>query len=326
MKLSTENTSVCTPNTSVYMPSNVDNMLDENNKTVQFVNEEDRRRTIRIRRSRLLDAKLIHLNKPAIKVAENIDEYSKSFNILYQEYRKVGYTPDHPKEMLYNKWSLLPNTSIFIFKSYNDVISSVSLIKDIEPFGLPLDEVAKKNVDILRNQNRRVAEAGALATTSTRRWSNLMIWLFRAIYYYSTMADFDDVVLVINPKHVRFYTQIMLFEPFGETAHYEKVGAPAVPMRVDLRTYADKLKKAYPAELFPGGQEDFETNLHTFFTKFSDPTLKAVATSKEIKPEATGFRGMLQRQNIKDFLNIRPEVKASMTPEEWVYLRDYYKL
>lgn len=309
----------------------------------KFENEADRRRTIRIRRSGLLSAKLISLDKPAIKVAENREEYSGSFKMLYQEYHKVGYTPQHPDEMLYNKWALLPTTSIFIFKSDKKVISSVSFIKDTKLFGLPFenvipieenkddqntqgqDQLVKGSIQALRDQGRSVAEIGALATSSSRRWSNLMIWLFRAMYRYATMAHIDDVVLMVNPKHVRFYSQILLFEPFGATVYYEKVGAPAVPMRIDMRTYEQRLIEAYAKKNYPIGEGEsdpvsenvFDTNLHAFFTRFSDSTLESVGIEKE------GKRDTLTQDDIDYFLKKRPELKVSMTSDQWDFMQNY---
>ncbi len=62
----------------------------------------ERRRTIRIRRSQLLQCKLADLDRPAIKIIEDFNEYCKVFKLVYGEYHASGYTPTHPSKMYYN--------------------------------------------------------------------------------------------------------------------------------------------------------------------------------------------------------------------------------
>ncbi len=51
-----------------------------------------------------------------------------------------------------------------------------------------------------------------------------------------------DWVIVVNPRHVKFYQKAMLFEPIGPTVSYAKVkNAPGVPMRLNLSA----MRRAY---------------------------------------------------------------------------------
>ncbi len=288
--------------------------------------DKDRRRTIRIRRSHLLTLGLeSEIDRPAIKVAETDKEYKGSFRLLYQTYREMGYTGEHESKMLYNMWSLLHSTGIFVFKSYEDVIASVSLIQDTSKFGLPIDAVFREEVDLLRGQGRRVAEIGALATSYEQRMANIVMLLFKAIYHYTRLVEISDLVAIVNPKHVQFYTDILLFEPFSsEMRHYEKVGAPAVALRVNLETYDKKLEKTYGGHAgqnpeldlhafftrTSGDDEVFETDLHTFFMNFADSGLKSAGHKMQ------GYRRILSSEELDTFLEQRPEIKESLTPEQ----------
>ncbi len=225
----------------------------------------DRRRTIRLQRSALLECRLGELDRPAVKIAETEEECHGAFRLLYGEYLRSGYTAPRPDGMLYSRWSLLPGTSIFVFKSYLDVVGTMSHIMDSPLFGLPMDAVYKDRIDELRAQGRRVAEVGALATLRERRWSNAMIYLSKALFQFARLSGVNDLVVMVNPKHVRFYTDILLFTPLGEQRDYDKVGAPAVALRADLDSMERDLLVAY-------GGNDFDTDLYTFFTKFSVPT------------------------------------------------------
>lgn len=276
-------------------------------------NDIDRRRTVRLRRSALVECKLGEMDRPAVKIAETTDEYYKAFRLLYDEYHRAGYTQRHPSAMLYSLWSLLSTTNVFIFKSHLEVASTMSHIMDSEPFGLPMDQVYKDHLDDLRAQGRKIAELGALATQQKRRWSNLMIFLYRAAMHFAKYSGVTDLVLMVNPKHVRFYKQILFCEPFGEERLYEKVGAPAVPLRVDMGTLELNLFNAY-------AENDFDTNLYTFFTKFSDPLV----------PGEEMLSGRRRRQmgpyTVHFLLQQRPEILKNLTAPQSACLNGLYHL
>ena len=261
----------------------------------------ERRRTIRLRRSNLLECKLGQLDQPAINIAENTGEYRRAFSLLYEEYLHEGYASPHPSGMLFSVWSLLPSTKVFLFKSYLTVLSTMSHIRDTPLFGLPMDAVFKDELDALRAEGRIIAEIGALATQRVRRWSNLMLFLVRAAYQYARFSGVTDVVAMVNPKHVRFYTQILLFERFAEERFLEKVGAPAVPLRVNLETLENSLYHAY-------SQNSFETDLHAFFTSVVDPY-------------AQPGQGRVSRRGLDPYsayslLRQRPEIMKSLSEEQ----------
>ncbi len=266
----------------------------------------ERRRTIRLRRSRLLECKLESLAHPTIKIAETTEEYCKAFKLVYNEYLHSGYTKAHPSGMLYNLWSLLPSTSVFVFKSHLDVISTMSHIRDAEYFGLPMDVVYQDKLDELRGQGRNIAEIGALATPRMRRWLNLMIFLTRAVYQYAKFSNITDIVAMVNPKHVRFYTQIFLFEVFAEERHYDKVGAPAVALRINLDRVDDALYEAY-------AKNNFETDLYAFFNAFGESAL--------FQPDEEGRkRRMIDPYSAYFMFRQRPELIQSLSEIQRQYL------
>jgi hypothetical protein len=221
----------------------------------------ERRRTIRIRRSSLLEAKLQDVDRPSIKIAETLDEYLQAFRLVHDEYLAQGYIKaPNASRMQYGVHDLLPRTCLFIFKSYLDVISTLTFIPDHGLFGLPMDALFKTEVDTLREQGRKVVELSALATDKRKRWRNIILIVTKAMFHYAKYTGVDDLCIMVNPKHVRFYKNIFLFKDFGGERFYEKVGAPAVGLRVDFSRIEDNLFAAY-------GEEEFDTDLHGFFLK-----------------------------------------------------------
>lgn len=264
----------------------------------------ERRRTIRIRRSALIRDNLDDIDRPSMKIAETLDELEQAFRIVYSEYRAAGYVKDpDPHQMLYSVYSLLPTASVFVFKSYLDVISTMSLYKDTWVFGLPMDAVYKPELDELRAQGHRVAEIGALATPKNRRWANLVVYLAKALFHYAHLVDVDYACIMVNPKHVRFYKEIFLFEEMAEERMYEAVGAPAVALYANVHTYDQRMLDAY-------GGEDFETDLLSFFVKMKnsimDPSLTYPVDND--KP--------LDQSIVCSLLEKRPTILEGLTEEQ----------
>ena len=222
-------------------------------------NRAERRRTVRIKRSALLKTKLDDIDRPAIKFVENRDEFSQAFHIVYKEYLKSGFIPE-PKdtEMLYNIYHLLPEATVFVAKSYLTVVSTLTQIFDSDLFGLPMDSLYRKELDSLREEDRKIAELTSLATQKSFRWKNLFMYLCNVMLWHAMYHGINDLCITVNPKHVRFYKTIFLFEQFGPEKHYPKVNAPAVPLRLNMDNIGKKAKDTY-------GAVDFECNLYDYF-------------------------------------------------------------
>lgn len=272
----------------------------------------DKRRTIRIRKSSLLECKLGSLDRPAIKIAETPDEYSRAFRLVYEEYLRSKYTKPHPSRMYYNIWSMLPQTSVFTFKSYHDVLCTLTHIVDTEMFGLPVDAVYKPEIDELRAQGRKVVEVGALATQYIRRWSNLMVYLAKAMFQYSMMTDVNDIVIMVNPKHVNFYTSVFLFKPFGEVRHYSTVDAPAVALRINLNEAVEELKEKYEKS------EDFDTNLFAFFVRMN------LGNGEDSGGNPVQKNRPLDPYTAYQLLRQRPELREQLTEQQRDYIETLY--
>ena len=275
----------------------------------------ERRRTIRIRRSALTAAKLDDIDKPSIKVAETRDELEQAFRLVYAEYYEQGYVPrSHPNAILYSIYDFLPKTCVFVFQAYRDVVSTISFIPDSRLFGLPMDSLYKDEIDALRRQGRKVAEIGALATEKSLRGKNVVMYLYKAVINYGLITGVNDLCLTVNPKHARFYADIMLCEQIGEERYYPSVGAPAVLMRADFDTYAERLMETYATS-------DFEIDLASFFLK-----LNSTHVDQDIRSCGYERHELLDYDAARYFFQQRPEVLKNLNPEQLAYIeRAYHK-
>jgi hypothetical protein len=260
-----------------------------------------------------LDAKLDQLDKPSIKIAEDFDEFCQAFKVLHDVYLSSGYLPhEDPSGMHLGLHHLLPKTCVFVFKTYLTVLSTMSYIPDSPEFGLPMDDLYKDELDVLRDSGRKVVELGSLATTRHRCWQNLMVFLSKAVFQYALCTDADDLCIMVNPKHVRFYNSIFLFQPFAEERHYAKVDAPAVALRVDMRNIEPALRHAYSGS-------DFDTDLHSFFVKINSHAIDTTMDTRCAEKNAP-----LNPEIAEHLLLARPELVRGLSLEKLAELERLY--
>lgn len=279
----------------------------------------ERRRTIRIRRSALLKSHLDTIDRPAIKIAENLTEHRQAFALVYQEYVQSGYIPNPaPNGEVFSLYNLLPETAVFVVKSYQTVISTLSQFYDSKLFGLPMDSIYRDELSELRKKGRRIAEIGALATKSEYRWQNLFMYLCQIMYWFARYQRVDDLCITVNPKHVRFYKTIFLFEEFGSEKIYPKVAAPAVLLRLNMDTVEGDLKETYSGT-------DFDCNLYHYFHRmngnkledYSEALIKKGAITVHDKPR-------LSETDAQELITTDRSVLKGLTPDQRDFIHSTY--
>lgn len=224
---------------------------------------EERRRTVRIKRSGLRKYELDDMDRPALKFAETTEEFSQAFSLVYDVYLKKKFICEpKPHQMLYTVYSLLPQTTHIIAKSYLTVISNLTEIFDTPEFGLPMDIIFKPELDELRSQGRRIVELGSLATPTDHRWKNIFLYLVQMMYWYSVYSKVDDVCIAINPRHVRFYKHLFPFEQLGTKQHYPRVDAPAICLRGRVQESMQRMFETCRGL-------EFETPLYRYFYRMT---------------------------------------------------------
>ncbi|WP_045221328.1 N-acyl amino acid synthase FeeM domain-containing protein [Desulfonatronum thioautotrophicum] len=272
----------------------------------------ERRRSIRIRRSSLLKVNLDNIDRPNLKLAEEREDFEQSFSLVHQEYVKAGYLePTATVPLHFTIYSLLPQTTTFLFREYLQVISTVTQVMDSKLFGLPMDVLYRRELDKLRAQRRKVAEISALATHSANRWECLFIYLSRAILRYSMHAGVNDLCIMVNPKHVAFYKTIFLFEDMGAERYYPEVDAPAVALRLNLDNLARRSQQAYNGY-------DFESDLNAFFCG-STPK-----PQQPIESRCLPRRKIMPPEVINHFFQLKPRLWDALSASQERFLTAFY--
>ena len=261
----------------------------------------------------MLKAKLDEIERPNIKFAETRDEMAQSFALVYEQYLASGYISEPlPSKMHLSVYNFLPETCIFIFRTYLTVISTLTQIFDSERFGLPMDALYRPELDALRARGRTITELSALATPRETRWCNLMIFLSKTMFEYSRLKNVTDICIMVNPKHVSFYKTMFLFDDFGPERFYEGVGAPAVALRINMDNIEENVQEQY---------KNFEVddNLHTFFYKINS-TLQELLDGKLFHDK----RHPMDVEDAQFFFNARQDVFDNLSLRQKEYLQSLY--
>ena len=166
-----------------------------------------------------------------IKEVENREELLNVIESVKQHYKQNGYLEDDLKiKDFYYLFS--PTTKIYINTNKNKLISTVSMFIDSKEYGLPSDQLYEKEFEALRRQGRKLIEGGMLAGEQGRP----LLYLMSVFFKEAKNQKSDDILLIINPKHKKFYEKMLLFKQIGEEKQCPKVNnAPAILMKLNLK-------------------------------------------------------------------------------------------
>lgn len=154
-----------------------------------------------------------------------------------------------------------PNRITLVAVANEQSIGTLTLGFD-SPIGLLVDELYRSDIDCLRREHRKVCEFTKLAVDERIRSKRVLASLFHIAFVYAyNIHRCQDIVIEINPRHVRFYERMLGFQRFGEEKMCARVNAPAVLLRLDLDHAREQIN------IFGGQMERAvnERSLYPFF-------------------------------------------------------------
>ncbi len=223
--------------------------------------------------------------------ASSIEDYISCFKLLHDVYVDAGFIqPASPPLRIIPHHS---NSESRVFMgcltddpSEKTLIYTASLFPDNEQEGLPMDIGFKRQVDELRDQGRRLVEAGCLASHPLYRRGNKNIPMLgnrMLVLYAINTIGADDLLITTHPKYLKIYEDILLFEKIGEISSFSYVNNnPAVALRLDLKTVYQRVKEVYD-------KKPIEKNLHHFF--FNSGSTSIDLSLEEEKEKAERYYG-----------------------------------
>ncbi len=194
-----------------------------------------------------------------LTLADDLMELEASFRLVYNEYLKSGYILENPAGMHLTDWSLLPSSYVITAYCRQRLVGTLTCVLD-SLVGLPLDCLIQDRLNEMRAQRRVLCELSAKASVAEQSANLLLFHMYRyALRLVRDILGATDFVIAVNPRHERYYTKTLLFEPIGELTTYSRMrGAPAMPLRLDLQLAPERYEQKY-------GCMRPERNLHYFF-------------------------------------------------------------
>jgi hypothetical protein len=128
--------------------------------------------------------------------------------------------------------------------------------------GLFVDDLFAEEVSALRLAGRTVCEFTKLAVDGFVRSKRVLASLFHVAYIFAhRLRNCDDLLIEVNPRHVRFYEQMLGLTIHGAERLNRRVNAPAVLMRLEFAHAHEQIAR------FSGQAKDESTerSLYRYF-------------------------------------------------------------
>ncbi len=166
-----------------------------------------------------------------LRAADTGGQRSSANILVHRMYASRGY-----KTTAANDGAEVKNLLTLVAIDGQETIGTLSLRFDAPGDGLLADDLFRREIDTLRDQGRRVCEFTKLAMDHVVKSKRVLASLFHTAYLWAHgVMDHDDVVIEVNPRHVRFYRKALGFTVMGPERQNRRVDAPAVLLRLELR-------------------------------------------------------------------------------------------
>jgi hypothetical protein len=165
----------------------------------------------------------------------------QAYELVYRRYVQRGFVPPEPGGLIYHPSFGLRSSRTITATHQGRTVGTVTILGD-NFLGLHIESTYPAEVDRLRRQNRALAEVTCLAIEPRpdEPKNGAFFALTRFMYQYAQWRRFDDLLLAIHPRHVRFYERWFRVYRFGPCRPYNLVqGQPAIACRIDLHSVDD---------------------------------------------------------------------------------------
>lgn len=259
------------------------------------------------------------------KIATTPREMEGALTLVFREYakRRLILREKYKNEIRLARQHLLPDTRIFVSLKDGEVIATLSVFLD-SPLGLPLDSGYHDEFQTLRDQGRKIGEAGYFAVKGgmfrgktaaevSMEKLSFIVTLFRmAIQYGLFHAGADDACFVTNPDPKRLFFKYFPIEKFGEVKHFgfdemHVKPKPAIAKRMNLRELRASMRN--PLKLL---------KLHNIIFR--------LFIGRRLPDALFQPRLQLTTNDLRHFFVDKSDVLKNLSPEERHYVLSLYPL
>jgi hypothetical protein len=164
----------------------------------------------------------------AIRLAENADDRGKASVIVNRQYGARGYGNSH-------RLATQPSSVVFAASTASTVFGTITLTVDSDQ-GLASDRTFPDEVAALRCKPGSVlTELSKFAFDPSPDSRPFLASLFHIVYLYGTERFHGtDLLIEVNPRHVRFYELMLGFQRVGSLKDNASVGAASQLMHLKV--------------------------------------------------------------------------------------------
>jgi hypothetical protein len=248
-----------------------------------------------------------------LKVASTFSEIIEGWRLVYRQYVKSALIATNPFSVFTYPEYIGRNSAVILGKNGSQSICSVSAVLDSN-HGLPLDAHFQKELDGLRNENKKLIEIGLLANRSEKASPFYMIELLSSIARFGVYSNFHDYVIGVHPRRAKFFHHFFGFNQVGPAKKYHKLhDAEVILLYAGGKDFETMAQKASHAIYFK------ETEL-TFESRFRFIALASLLPYKVIIYIGTFFIRLWQRifphGNKHEMETAADKLKIKMDSEE----------
>ncbi len=193
-------------------------------------------------------------NSIGIRLTDTAEGRNSASLLISKMYAWRGYAGDH-------KLDDDPNRLTLTACDQGDVVGTLTIGIDSH-VGLLADAAFKEEIDRYRNAGARICEVSKFAfDTAVRSKLGLASMFHLAVIYARDFYECTHIFIEVNPRHRRFYEQMLGFQQQGTMKINARVNAPAYLLAVDLDYVTEQIRTH-------GGTGPGNTSERSFFPLF----------------------------------------------------------
>lgn len=191
-----------------------------------------------------------------IRLANSDGQRSTASYLIEKMYAWRGYAASGPIRA--------PNRITLVASDTDKALATISVGFD-DGEGLVVEDLYSEEIARLRDGGGRLCEFTKLAVDRTEQSRDVLAMMFHVAYMYARrLHDCTDLVIEVNPRHVKFYERTLGFETCGPARLCPRVGAPAILMRLALEHAQQQIARY-------GGQRQLAGSVRALYPFFFSP-------------------------------------------------------
>jgi hypothetical protein len=179
---------------------------------------------------------IVNQDKYGIRLTDTVEGRNSASMLISKMYAWRGYAGTH-------HFSDDPNRITLTATDRGEVVGTLTIGIDSK-IGLAADQVFKAELDEYRGRGARLCEFTKFAFDTTVKSKLALANLFHlAVIYARDIHKRTDIFIEVNPRHRRFYEQMLGFQRAADVRNNPRVNAPAYLLRVDLDYVTQQIRE-----------------------------------------------------------------------------------